>query len=314
LLDGVTPAGMILDICGNCNAACPFCPRVHMPAARAKGYMSDEVFNTALDEAETYGIKNIRLYATAEPTLHPKFDEYVEVLKSRGFNVTVSTNAFTLNRHFDSLSKIDCLQYSIEGWDKNSYEKFRYPLKFEKVHDNIVGFWRHISQFKTRPKINCNLLATKEVNFDQYFNCWADYVDEVRISPLMTTTRFSEGRFISELNPDIADKYFEFEMDYSRHCSYPFGYVSVTFDGKIALCCADFSAELDLGYIKDGISSWITNSRIKIIRREFYPFRKKKICKDCNYFCVPTEQTQSYIRSLVEVLPEHYVKKASLVF
>ena len=72
-----------------------------------------------------------------EPTLHPKFDEIVARLKREHFEVGVSTNAATLKQHMEALVELDTLQYSIEGWDAESYEKFRYPLKFERVRRNM---------------------------------------------------------------------------------------------------------------------------------------------------------------------------------
>lgn len=313
-LRGARPNLMVLDICGVCNAQCPFCPRVHMPENRAKGFMSDAILETAIREAKLWGINEMRLYATAEPTLHPNFDEYVIRLKSEGFYVSVSTNAYTLHKHSEVLSEIDYLQYSIEGWDKESYEKFRYPLKYSTVKENIEQFWSVISEKPDRPFINCNLLATKEIDIQAFFECWADYVDQVSVSPLMTTTRFSSGKFISEEEVVIGDDYYEFNSNHDLWCSYPFESVTVTFDGKLALCCADFSAELDLGAISDGIGAWQKNPIMKKVRKQFYPFAKKPICYDCNRFCVPTDETIGSLRSMMAKLPKKYADKAKLCY
>jgi len=134
------PKEIIIDICAACNAACPFCPRLYMPEERSKGYMSLDLFKFILEEAKREGIKNIRLYSTAEPTLHPKFDEIIDLLKKDDFFVSVSTNASLLDKHLDALMKVDILQFSIEGWDKESYEKYRIPLKFDRVYANIKLF------------------------------------------------------------------------------------------------------------------------------------------------------------------------------
>ena len=300
---------MILDVCGACNAQCPFCPRIYMPEARAKGFMSDEVFETALSEAKNFGIKDIRLYATAEPTLHPKIDTFIDRLKSEDFHVTVSTNASTLHKHFTSLQHVDMLQYSIEGWNRESYERYRFPLKFDTVLSNISGFWTNMAALTKRPRIRCNFLVTKNVDFYSYFSCWADYVDEINVSPLMNTTRFKDGRFISEVNPVISDEYFDYDIDLSKKCSYPFNTVSVTFDGKLALCCNDFSAELELGTIKDGIKNWQKNKILDAVRKQFNSSSNKHICRDCNFFCVPKAHVNNYITEMVRSLPEVYARK-----
>ena len=146
------PREIIVDICAACNASCPFCPRIYMPEERSKGYMDMDLFRFILAEAKREGIKNIRLYSTAEPTLHPKFDEIIELLKRDNFFVSVSTNASMLDRHTDTLMKVDILQYSIEGWDKESYEKYRVPLKFDKVYNNIKDFHAEKLKRETPPQ------------------------------------------------------------------------------------------------------------------------------------------------------------------
>ncbi|MDG2989566.1 SPASM domain-containing protein [Candidatus Synechococcus calcipolaris G9] len=287
-----------------------------MPEERARGFMDRETFDISVSQAESMGITDVRLYATAEPTLHPQFAEYVSILKDKNFFVTVSTNASMLYKHFEVLSRVDYLQYSIEGWDKESYEKFRYPLKFDIVKRNIEEFWNYIRDHSQRPLINCNLLATQSVNIDEFFACWADFVDQISISPLMTTTRYDtkSGKFISELNSDIQTDYYDHERDLTRFCTYPFTYITVAFDGKLALCCADFSAEINLGYISDGIENWKNNQLMKKIRHQFSPFGKKDMCAGCNFFLRPTQSTISALSEQVEKLPVHYKSKAKLAY
>lgn len=153
---------IIVDISASCNAKCPFCPRVFMPEDRSTGFMSVELFELTLKEAEKHKISNLRLYSTAEPLLHPKFDELIDIAKRQGFTVSVSTNASLLHKHFESLSKVDLLQLSIEGWDKESYERYRYPLNFERTYENIKEFYSFASNKTHKPKITTNLLLTKK--------------------------------------------------------------------------------------------------------------------------------------------------------
>ena len=71
LRNGRRPRLAILDISAVCNAQCPFCPRVFMPEGRKKGFMTMELFEKCLTEIKGQGIRDVRLYATSEPTLHP---------------------------------------------------------------------------------------------------------------------------------------------------------------------------------------------------------------------------------------------------
>src|SRR5207253_6702870 len=133
-------------------------------------------------------------------------------LKKEGFLVSVSTNASTLSHHLESLATVDTLQYSIEGWDRESYEKFRYPLKFDRVMRNIVDFWKYAETAKSRPKITCNLLLTKSTAIEAYVKCWGPDVEQITVSFLMGTSRFKDRGLLFELNYDIRDDYYPHEV------------------------------------------------------------------------------------------------------
>lgn len=307
----VRPHLLILDICGICNAQCPFCARKHMPEERAKGFMSDDVFHESLREAKANSIKTVRLYATAEPTLHPRFDYFINVLKDEGFFVEVSTNAFTLSKHFETLSKIDILQYSIEGWDKESYEKYRYPLKFDTVIKNIADFWDYSNKLSSRPKINTGLLLTKATNIAAYLDCWGGFVDEINVNFMLPTVRYVDGRFVSEYQEDLDGEYLDFVYDKNFFCSYPSDSVTIAFDGKFALCCADFYAALPLGNVKDGVNEHFNSEYMVGVRQQFLN-KKATVCSGCSSYLRPSSDLVKSVKKTLAELDHPF--KSKLIF
>jgi MoaA/NifB/PqqE/SkfB family radical SAM enzyme len=305
------PQQMIIDLCATCNALCPFCPRIYMPEERSKGTMARHVFDICVAEAKRHDVRDVRLYSTAEPTLHPDFDEHVATLKREGFLVSVSTNASTLGIHTDSLLSIDTLQYSIEGWDRASYEKFRHPLKFDRIKGNIVAFWEHAQQASARPKITCNLLLTRSTDLEAYVDCWGPFVDQITIGFLMGTTRFKDGVFISELNEEIRDDYYAYDVDSGGICGYPFDVFTVSYDGKVALCCEDFAAELPLGHVAEGLVETFSGSALKQIREQFYS-GKLDVCSGCNFFRRPRRADVDVARARIDALPDAVRRKLVL--
>lgn len=304
----VKPHLLILDICGICNAQCPFCARKHMPEERAKGFMCDEIFHQALREAKANSVKTVRLYATAEPTLHPRFDYFIRVLKDEGFFVEVSTNAFTLKKHFETLSKVDVLQYSIEGWDKESYEKYRYPLKFNTVRKNIIDFWNYAAALPSRPKINTGLLLTRETDIKAYLDCWGEFVDEINVNFMLPTVRYAEDKFISEYQEDLKNEYLDFEYDKNFFCSYPSDSVTVAFDGKFALCCADFYAALPLGNVKDGLAEHFNSEYMVGVRQQFLT-KKSTVCSGCSSYLRPADNLVASIKAQLKELDHSFKNK-----
>lgn len=304
------PSEIIVDIAASCNAKCPFCPRVYMPEERAKGYMSMELFEATLVEAKRNGIRRLRLYSTAEPTLHPQFDAIIALAKAMEFHIAVSTNASFLEKHMDALMQVDILQYSIEGWDQESYEKYRYPLKYDKVRSNIEMF--HLARQKAgrRPQVVTNLLITRETKLGAYFERWAEFVDHINIHFMLEAVVYEEGKFVSKRSEELTGEYFEFYPQTEDFiCGYPFNVLTVAFDGKIALCCNDFSASMSLGHISEGIDKVFNSEALNAVRREFYS-QKLDVCAGCSIFKQPKAEDVKAVQEMIATLESPYREKA----
>ncbi|MCK9491394.1 MAG: radical SAM protein [Sulfurimonas sp.] len=306
------PKEIIIDIAAYCNAECPFCPRIYMPEERSHGYMKVELFKEILKKAKDLNINKMRLYSTAEPLLHPKFSQIISIAKEMDFFIEVSTNASMLHKYHEILLKVDVLQFSIEGWDKESYEKYRIPLKFEKIYNNIKSFSDYAKNKKVRPKIMCNLLLTKKTEVKKYLELWGEYVDKIAVNFMSQATLYDNKKFISKKNNEIKDEYYSFRKIKSEFmCSYPFTSLVVSYDGKISLCCSDFFSSLDLGYIDESIKSIWNNKERKKIREEFYSQKLDK-CSGCTIFHKPFDKDKEKIKSYILSLDSKHSNK--LVF
>ena len=293
------PKEIIVDICAACNAKCPFCPRIYMPEERSKGYMGLELFESTLIEAKQNGISLLRLYSTAEPTLHPNFDTIIALAKSMDFRISVSTNGSFIDKHIESLMQVDTLQYSIEGWDKESYEKYRFPLKFEKIYSNVQLFYKERQYRGGGPKITTNLLLTKKTEILPYMELWGNFIDLVNINFMLEAVIYKDNKFISKKADSICDEYYEFESQTNNFiCGYPFNVLTVAFDGKIALCCNDFSAEMNLGHISEGIKRVFHSDLMNTTREEFYQ-QQLNICAGCSIFKKPRGEDIHNIQTIL---------------
>ena len=300
---------IILDISASCNAKCPFCPRVFMPEERSKGFMTLDLYEKILDDAKKNNIIKLRLYSTAEPTMHPKFNQIIDIAKEKGFEVSLSTNASLLHKYFESVSKVDYLQYSIEGWDKKSYEKYRYPLKFEKIYQNIKDFYEYTSKQLKSPKISTNLLLTTQTDIKQYVELWGEYVGDINIHFMYDPVKYEDGKFKS-ISLDTNKEYFKLDKQIKDFfCSYPFDILTVAFDGKVALCCDDFAAELNIGNLShNSIKEVYYSKDIEKIRNQFYT-QKLDLCKECSRFTKPKKEDVDFIKSQINLLDTHIKSK-----
>jgi len=90
-----SPVTLELDICSICNHGCEWCvdpPRVHsnqlMPVPIAKRIM---------EEAKELDVKGIVFKGGGESTLHPKFNEIIQIAGEMGFEIGVVTHGGNLN-------------------------------------------------------------------------------------------------------------------------------------------------------------------------------------------------------------------------
>lgn len=250
-----------------------------MPSDRKNKYMSMQVFNRVLSEMKRYDIRKARLYSTGEPLLHPDFDSMVGRLKQRGIHVTVSTNGALLMKHRAALLMVDHIQISVSGWDQTSFEQIHPPLRFNEVYHSVREFYQSIQMLADRPYVSINMLMTPETDMWQFRNNWLLFCDEITSSSLTGMTVFKDDMFQS-----VKCEYcFPSVVDYGLGCSYPFDTLTVSYDGKIGLCCQDYSHRLPLGFIQDGLKPVFNSGYLEGVRRGFF-FGVPRVCLGCGRF------------------------------
>lgn len=292
------PKTLRIDITAFCNAKCPFCPRVAMPETRASGKMPIEKFSSIIKQAKDFGIKTLKLYITSEPLLHPDFSKFVKVAVDNNLSVQISTNLSVLQHRLNDLKKISKIQLSIEGWDKESYEKYRYPLKFERAKNNF-NFLNNDPQLKKIYK-EIHLPVTKLTNLEKFFNLWG-IVDSIRIDFMQPYNNFdtSTNKFYSKYPFQLQNEIYELREIKDKACYDPFDEIVIGYDGKIHLCCLDFHAELPLGNVEEGFSNILNNHMRKSIQREFLS-GDIKTCGSCSQFMRASHEQKQNLKKLID--------------
>ena len=94
-----------LSITNVCNKQCVYCFANDAKDEYGKSYMSDEVYEKALDYLNRSGIKQVRLLG-GEPTLHHNFINFVQKALKRNFEIMLFTNGLISNKVLDFLADI----------------------------------------------------------------------------------------------------------------------------------------------------------------------------------------------------------------
>jgi len=125
--------GLIMqpEFTNQCNFRCKFCPhsiyRENSEGAnrfdREKGFMSEELFNTFLENAEEYAA-SVVIGFFGEPMLHPRFEDFVEAFpKRRRYQLILNTNwSLTTKENMEALMHFDSVRISIDASNSELYE------------------------------------------------------------------------------------------------------------------------------------------------------------------------------------------------
>lgn len=73
-----------VELTNSCNLQCYMCPTGTNSMTRHKGFMAAEVMAQLIDNLRDSAVGGVRLILWGEPTLHPKFPQYVKSLKEIG--------------------------------------------------------------------------------------------------------------------------------------------------------------------------------------------------------------------------------------
>lgn len=296
----------VIDISSTCNAKCPYCPRYQEGFTfENNGFMSEEIFDTIYSQLEKLPyLKNISLYAFGEPLLNKHAGEYIKKFAKLNKKILLSTNTTNMDKFTEELMLIDRLQFSIEGWDKESYERTRKNLKFEETIEKLKNFndavlKRRAEGLKT-PFRTIHCLFTKSTDLHKFIETWSPYVDEIRFTTMGPYVSWSEDKKSTKLyyTKEMEQDCFKFDNHAKmQSCGYVNHTITVNANGKVVLCCTDFSQHLELGDYKD-LNKAFNCKFLKELAENIY-YGKTNICAGCrNYYSCDSDEVYEHFSEL----------------
>src|SRR4030095_5241266 len=122
----------------------------------------------------------------AEPLMHPRIFDMIQITHEAGIRRGLSTNATLIDsERADRLldSGLDYLIIAFDGASKETYEKYRVGATFEKTIENIVAFLEKKSARGSRIHIVLQMVVLKDnvAEIPEYRKLWSiPGVDEIR--------------------------------------------------------------------------------------------------------------------------------------
>ncbi len=178
-----------IELTNDCNLQCSFCPRTHVK--RDIGYMDINLFKLFIDEISEYPISFLRIVGLGESTLHPQFDEMLQYASNKKIKLELTTNGnlfdnFSIRNIFNW--DIDIIGVSVDGYDKDSYEKIRVGGNYNKLEEGLTQFYRAKKFTKRKsPMLVVRKVILKKDTTSQiknYCNLWKEKSDQITFNTL----------------------------------------------------------------------------------------------------------------------------------
>lgn len=137
-----------MDLTSNCNIRCIMCQTHNLNSDNI--YFDFDVFKAQtkgkLDAWSTIQIGNL-----AEPTIHPRFGDFLEYIRSESDAlIIIVTNGILLGKYASLINKLKniSVQISIDSLNKDIHEKIRKGSKFDKVMRAVKMLDTSVTQVK----------------------------------------------------------------------------------------------------------------------------------------------------------------------
>lgn len=269
------PSFIKIETTNFCNSQCLYCPNKTLN--RKKGFMEDALFEKIINECVSWGIKQIHLCNFGEPLVDKKLSEKLKLIKDKQHDIktVIFTNGSLLNEKICKeimLAGLDELCISFDGYSKEHFEKYRYPLIYESILKNIQNSIKIKKELKAKtsiilqPVYDSNTIDSDKLN--NFLIFWSDKVDDISIQKLHDWHGYVKNE--GYVNKNII-------------CRDLFQYMTINWDGSVVPCCLDYEGENILGNVNK------QTIRQAWFGKEFTEFRRKLLknvslipmCSEC---------------------------------
>ncbi|MEW6263550.1 MAG: radical SAM protein [Thermodesulfobacteriota bacterium] len=250
------PRYMDVELTNHCNFRCLMCWTGTGASRRPKGFMSEQTWQKLLDEIQEHKTP-LRFIRWGEPTLHPKYLDFIGQAKRLGITGHLTTNGYLLKESaLEQLVELplDSIKFSLQGIDAATYRQMRNIDGFDQVLENVRRLFRLRGE-GLRPYIHVSTSITHETReqVEEFRLAVAKYCDLVSVGRTklehidLDRTRLSEEekerwRILMD-QQTIARRHFE--------CIEIFDKLSINWDGSVSACCGDYDNLMLVGHLEN---------------------------------------------------------------
>ena len=239
------PQYIRIEITNACNLKCKMCfHSMEADKKFKKGFIQKKLFEKIVDQLAKYPEAKdayFALHIGGEPLLHKDIIYFIQYSCRNGFKPVLVTNGtlLTADNSKDLVrSGLYKIEFSFEGFDKETYESYRVGSNFEKVKTNIDSFLEINKKYGKPVKTELVIVdlpgVAKEKKEKFIFEMKKKEFDKINLSKFFD--------WLGKIN--LSEKHTEGSY---RGCNVLDSDLNVLFDGTVVPCCIDVYGELPLG-------------------------------------------------------------------
>ncbi len=285
---------IVMEVFGGCNYTCQMCPQTN--PGRGKSFtrkMPISEFERILDQiVPKYGMPQINLEGSGEPTMAKDLPKYIEAVKKRNLKCFMYCNGARLNGQFmkDVVNAgIDFIRFSVIGYNRELYKKWMNIDNFNLILSNLTEIQSYVKSTSAKTQISTYHLITDNSKINQEIESYKKNVINVVESIAYIWKMHNWSGNHDNINPR--------EKTARRSCGRPFAPEltvraggSLGRTGAIVPCCQTLGPPNEeksiLGHLdKNSFEDIYFGEEYEKLRKahENKDFDKIDYCKDCDF-------------------------------
>lgn len=231
---------LLIEVTNLCNHQCIFCANRKM--TRKRGMIDPTLAHSVLRQAYDLGMREVGFYATGEPLVNNRLEEYVAAAAAIGYEyIYLTTNGALADRlRMERLiaAGLNSVKFSVNAIEREKYLLIHGKDELETVDRNLTDLWNYRKESGRQFKIYVSYVATRYTNETEEKICqyFRDRCDDIKV----LSVGCQHGLTIENKKYLMLDERLSPPIQHSLPCNLVFHGVYVTWEGYLTACCSDF--------------------------------------------------------------------------
>lgn len=274
------PIRLWVETSSICNLRCVMCPNKDISASK-KGLMDFTLFQKIVDEAK-YFIKDMYLHHRGEPLLNPALFDMITYARKAKIKTRFHTNGTLLDEVKTQkllAAAPNLVSFSVDGFEKRSYESIRKGADFETTVENIL----RLARTRNAMKLKQPYIVVEKIRFrnpdptedqNKINACRKRFLD----AGVNEVIEKDEYIWAEESAPEITGP-----RTYSI-CTFPWYSMVICADGTVTPCPQDFHAKMNMGNVNYTSLKEVWNGEAyRNLRHAFgHNIESLQLCRKCD--------------------------------